>query len=59
MALIADADFLVVLDVFVPVALGVDVDLFLILLVFDAQLVIATAARLSEGFEDAAGLVGR
>ncbi|UQY37419.1 hypothetical protein K8U54_18695 [Pseudomonas fulva] len=43
-ALVANADFLVVLDVLVPVALGVQVDLFLAFLVFDAQLVVAAAA---------------
>jgi len=40
-ALVADADLLIVLDVFVPVALGVEVDLFGALAVFDAQFVVA------------------
>ncbi len=44
-AFVADADFLVVLDVFIPVALGVQEDLFLPLLVFDAQFVETTAPR--------------
>ena len=44
-ALIADADLLVVLDVFIPVALGVQVDLFRAFLVFDAKLVVTLAAR--------------
>ena len=43
--LIADADFLVVFDVFVPVALGMQVDLFRAFFVFDAKFVVALAAR--------------
>jgi len=35
-AFVADADLLVVFDVLVPVALGVEVDLLLALTVFDA-----------------------
>lgn len=42
--LVADADLLVVLDVLIPVALGVDEDLFFAGLVFDAQFVEAVAA---------------
>ncbi|MCX4199039.1 hypothetical protein OMR07_29295, partial [Methylobacterium organophilum] len=56
---VADANLLVVLDVFVPVALGVDVDLFLALAVFDAQFVVAATARAAQGLEHRAGLVGR
>ncbi|MCT2375667.1 hypothetical protein MNU22_14795 [Pseudomonas aeruginosa] len=41
-AFVADADLLVVLDVLVPVALGMDEDLFLALAILDAQLVVAT-----------------
>jgi hypothetical protein len=37
-AFVADADLLIVLDVLVPVLLGVDIDLLLALAVFDAQL---------------------
>lgn len=59
MPFVADADFLVVFDVFIPVALGVDVDLFGAFFVFDAEFVVALAARGAEGFEGAAGLVGR
>ena len=44
-AFVADADLLVVLDVFVPIALGVQEDLFRAFFVFDAQFVEATAAR--------------
>ena len=58
-ALVADADFLVVLDVLVPVALGVQVDLLGALAVFDAQLVVATASGRAEGLEHRAGLVGQ
>ena len=36
-ALVADADFLVVFDVFIPVALGVQEDLFRPFFVFDAH----------------------
>ncbi|MNN76348.1 hypothetical protein D3C81_1927230 [compost metagenome] len=42
---VADADFLVVLDVFVPIALGVDVDLLDAFFVFDTEFVVALAAR--------------
>src|SRR5690606_16771235 len=58
-AFVADADVLVVLDVLVPVALGVEEDLFFTGLVFDAQLVEAFATGAAEGFEDAAGFVFR
>ncbi|KMQ53146.1 hypothetical protein ACS96_31285 [Pseudomonas aeruginosa] len=58
-AFVADADLLVVLDVLVPVALGMDEDLFLALAILDAQLVVAAAARAAEALEDAAGLVRR
>ena len=43
-AFVADADPLVVLDVLVPVLLGVDLDLLLALAVLDAQLVVAATA---------------
>lgn len=43
--LVADADFLVVLDVFVPVTLSVQVDLLGTLAVFDAQLVVTAATE--------------
>ncbi len=43
--------------VIVPVALGMDEDLFLALAILDAQLVVATAARAAEALEDAAGLI--
>ena len=43
-AFVADADLLVVFDVFVPVALGVQEDLFRAFFVFDAQFVEAAAA---------------
>ena len=58
-ALMADADLLVVLDVLVPVALGVDEDLFLALAVLDAQFVETAAAGVAVGLENAAGLVLR
>src|SRR5690606_23496014 len=58
-AFVAHANVLVVLDVLVPVALGVDEDLFFTGLVFDAQLVEAFATGAAEGFEDAAGFVFR
>ncbi|MNJ75233.1 hypothetical protein D3C77_722910 [compost metagenome] len=41
---VADANLLVVLDVLVPVALGVEVDLLGALAVFDAQFVVAAPA---------------
>src|SRR5690554_2972290 len=56
-ALVADADALVVLDVLVPVALGVDEDLLFAGPVFDAQFVEAVAAGAAQAFEQAAGLV--
>src|SRR5690554_2453432 len=56
-AFVADADFLVVLDVLVPVALGVDKDLFFTGPVLDAQFVEAVAAGAAQAFEQAAGLV--
>ncbi|MNN51050.1 hypothetical protein D3C81_1656660 [compost metagenome] len=43
--LVTHADFLVVLDVFVPVALGMQEDLLGTFFVFDAQFVEATATR--------------
>src|SRR5690606_32827396 len=56
-ALVADADFLVVLDVLIPVALGVDEDLFFTGPVFDAQFVEAVAAGAAQALEDGSGLV--
>src|SRR5690554_5250046 len=56
-ALVADADALVVLDVLIPVALGVAEDLFLAGLVLDAQFVEAVAAGAAQALEQAAGLV--
>src|SRR5690554_4125292 len=56
---VADADGLVVLNVLVPVALGVDEDLFLPGPVFDAQFVEAVAAGAAQALEQAAGLVFR
>src|SRR5690554_2050264 len=56
---VADADTLVVLDVLVPVALGVDEDLLLASLVLDAQFVEAVAAGAAQALEQAAGLVCR
>src|SRR5690606_27380214 len=58
-ALVADADTLVVLDVLIPVALGVDEDLLLASLVLDAQFVEAVAAGAAQALEQAAGLVCR
>src|SRR5690606_14179368 len=58
-AFVADADFLVVLDVLVPVALGVDEDLLLASLVLDAQFVEAVAAGAAQALEHAAGLLYR
>lgn len=43
MPLVADADYLVVFDVFVPVALGIQKDLFRTFLIFDTQFVKPTA----------------
>src|SRR5690606_34300770 len=57
--LVADADALVVLDVLIPVALGVDEDLLLTGLVLDAQFVEAVAAGAALALEQAAGLVCR
>ena len=42
---VADVDLLVMPDVFFPVALGMEVDLFCAFPVIDAQLVITLAAR--------------
>src|SRR5690554_1725191 len=58
-ALVANADALVVLDVLIPVALGVDEDLLLASLVLDAQFVEAVAAGAAQALEQAAGLVFR
>src|SRR5690554_8120674 len=58
-ALVADADALVVLDVLIPVALGVDEDLLLAGLVLDTQFVEAVAAGAAQALEQAAGLVCR
>src|SRR5690554_5277392 len=58
-ALVADADFLIVLDVLIPVALGVDEDLFFTGPVFDAQFVEAVTAGAAQALEQAAGLVCR
>src|SRR5690606_36620133 len=57
--LVADADALVVLDVLIPVALGVDENLLLARLVLDAQFVEAVAAGAGQALEQAAGLVCR
>src|SRR5690554_6581931 len=54
---VADADTLVVLDVLIPVALGVDEDLLLAGLVLDAQFVEAVAAGAAQALEDGSGLV--
>ncbi len=59
MTLVADADLLVVLDVLVPVPLGMDVDLLGALPILDAQLVVAVATRAAERLEDTTGLVRR
>src|SRR5690554_5254346 len=56
---VADTDFLVVLDVLIPVALGVDEDLLLAGLVLDAQFVEAVAAGTAQALEQAADLVCR
>src|SRR5690554_7452214 len=56
---VADADALIVLDVLIPVALGVDEDLLLAGLVLDAQFVEAVAAGAAQALEQAAGLVCR
>src|SRR5690554_5346177 len=58
-ALVADADALVVLDVLIPVALGVDEDLLLASLVLDAQFVEAVTAGAAQALEDGSGLVCR
>lgn len=51
-ALVADADFLLVFDVFVPIALGVQVDLFGAFLVLNTQLVVAaTTGTAKEGLK--------
>src|SRR5690554_1841361 len=54
---VADADALVVPDVLIPVALGVDEDLFFTGPVFDAQFVEAVTAGAAQALEQAAGLV--
>src|SRR5690554_2115753 len=54
---VADADALVVADVLIPVALGVDEDLLLAGLVLDAQFVEAVTAGAAQALEQAAGLV--
>ncbi|CAM3557419.1 hypothetical protein PSFL111601_28300 [Pseudomonas floridensis] len=58
MTLVADLDCLVVLNILIPVTLGMDEDLFLTGAVLDAQFVGAVAARTAQGLEHAAGLVG-
>src|SRR5690606_22924369 len=58
-ALVADTDALVVPDVLIPVALGVDENLLLARLVLDAQFVEAVAAGAAQALEQAAGLVCR
>ena len=58
-AFVADADLLVVLAMFVPVALSVEMDLLGTLAVFDAKFVVASTAGAGERFEDGSGLVGR
>src|SRR5690554_4463868 len=58
-ALVADTDFLVVLDVLVPVALGVDEDLLLTGPVLDAQFVETVAAGAAQALEYGSGLVRR
>src|SRR5690606_13220074 len=56
-ALVTDADALVVLDVLIPVALGVNEDLLLAGLVLDTQFVEAVAAGAAQALEDGSGLV--
>src|SRR5690554_2677201 len=56
-ALVADTDALVVPDVLIPVALGVDEDLFFTGPVLDAQFVEAVAAGAAQALEDGSGLV--
>src|SRR5690606_15473807 len=56
-ALVADTDALVVPDVLIPVALGVDEDLFFPGPVLDAQFVEAVAAGAAQALEDGSGLV--
>ncbi|MNP42833.1 hypothetical protein D3C76_1366220 [compost metagenome] len=58
-AFVPDPDMLVVLDVFIPVALGMNEYLFLAFPVLDAQLVEAVTAGIAVGLEQAAGLVFR
>ncbi|RMP20527.1 hypothetical protein ALQ27_200111 [Pseudomonas syringae pv. delphinii] len=58
-AFVANADFLVIFDVLVPVPLGMDENLFGAFFIFDAQFVVAATARGTEGLEYSAGLVGR
>src|SRR5690554_7956354 len=50
-AFVANTDALVVLDVLIPVALGVDEDLFFTGLVLDAQFVEAVAAGAAQALE--------
>src|SRR5690606_35231509 len=57
--LVADADTLVVLDVLIPVALGVDEDLLLASLALDAQSDEAVTAGAAQALEQAARLVCR
>src|SRR5690554_4587125 len=59
MPLMTDTKALVVLDVLVPVTLGVDENLLLARLVLDAQFVEAVAAGAAQALEQAAGLVCR
>src|SRR5690606_9722882 len=58
-ALVANADALVVLCLLIPVALGVAEDRLLARLVLDAQFVEAVAAGAAQALEQAAGLVCR
>lgn len=57
MALVADLATVVVADVFIPVALGMDVDFLLPLAILDAQFVVALAAWATQALEGAPGLV--
>src|SRR5471030_1019260 len=59
MPFIADPNLLVMLNVFIPVALGVQINLFRTFLVFNPKLVVALAARRAERLERTAGLVRR
>src|SRR5476649_210106 len=51
MPFIADPNLLVMLNVFIPVALGVQINLFRTFLVFNPKLVVALAARRAERLE--------